>query len=211
MNLIKQIEHSDKYDDKYDKYIEQYEYYMSLYDEKSKKLKKDTIKYFDIYNYGINFYSNKLNDESYGSDNYYKLKQKMDDLYNKHYALEKPNKILDYEANIYWEISQYYLDKLNKLTKYNPKTRHLDDFYFTKKDIPLKTITKTKKKQLEIEVCSICLDTHTYKNMIQLNCSHIFGKVCFQKILQKAEEKGTHSKCPLCRTMCEKYSLFKIK
>ena len=195
-----------------DKYMEQHEYYMSLYQEKIKKLIKDTNKYYDIYNYGIEYYRTKMNDESYGSDNYYKLKEKMDDLYNKHYALEKPNKILDYEANIYWELSQYYLYKNNKLMKYNPETRDFEDFYITKKDTPLKTITKTKRKHLESEACSICLDTHTYKNMIQLNCSHIFGKVCFQKLLQKAEEKDIAPKCPLCRTeCCKKYSLFKIK
>ena len=195
-----------------DKYMEQHEYYMSLYQEKIKKLIKDTNKYYDIYNYGIEYYRTKMNDESYGSENYYKIKEKMDDLYNKHYALEKPNKILDYEANIYWELSQYYLDKNNKLMKYNPETRDFEDFYITKKDTPLKTITKTKRKHLESEVCSICLDTHTYKNMIQLNCSHIFGKVCFQKLLQKAEEKDIAPKCPLCRTeCCKKYSLFKMK
>ena len=195
-----------------DKYMEQHEYYMSLYQEKFKKLIKDTNKYYDIYNYGIEYYRTKMKNESYGSENYYKIKEKMDDLYNKHYALEKPNKILDYEANIYWELSQYYLDKNNKLMKYNPETRDFDDFYFIKKDTPLKTITKTKKKHLESEACSICLDTHTYKNMIQLNCSHIFGKVCFQKLLQKAEEKYIAPKCPLCRTeCCKKYSLFKMK
>ena len=195
-----------------DKYMEQHEYYMSLYQEKIKKLIKDTNKYYDIYNYGIEYYRTKMNDESYGSENYYKIKEKMDDLYNKHYALEKPNKILDYEANIYWELSQYYLDKNNKLMKYNPETRDFEDFYITKKDTPLKTITKTKRKHLESEVCSICLDTHTYKNMIQLNCSHIFGKVCFQKLLQKAEEKDIAPKCPLCRTeCCKKYYLFKMK
>jgi hypothetical protein len=195
-----------------DKYMEQHEYYMSLYQEKIKKLIKDTNKYYDIYNYGIEYYRTKMKDESYGSENYYKIKEKMDDLYNKHYALEKPNKILDYEANIYWELSQYYLDKNNKLMKYNPETRDFDDFYFTKKDTPLKTITKKKRKQLESEACSICLETHTYKNMMQLNCSHIFGKVCIRKLLRKAEEKDTAPKCPLCRTeCCKKYSLFKMK
>jgi len=195
-----------------DKYMEQHQYYMSLYQKKFKKLIKDTNKYNDIYFYGIDYYSNKLKDEPTGSDTYYKIKEKMDDLYNKYYELEKRNKILDYESTIYWEISQYYLDKHNKLMKYNLKTRDFDDFYFTKKDTPLKTITKTKRKQLESEVCSICLETHTYKNMIQLNCSHIFGKGCFQKILQRAAEKDTHSKCPLCRTKCcKKYSLFKMK
>ena len=204
------MEDNDK--DISDQYMEQHQYYISLYQEKLKKLKKDVYKYYDIYKYGIRYYSNKLHDEPYGSDTYYKLKQKMDDLYNKYYALEKPNKILHYQATIYFELSQYYLDKHNKLVKYNPKTRDFEDFYITKKDTPQKTITKTKRKHLESEACSICLETHTYKNMVQLNCSHIFGKVCFQKLLQKAEEKDSALKCPLCRTeCCEKYSLFKMK
>ena len=195
-----------------DKYMEQHKYYMSLYQKKFKKLRKDTNKYFDIYFYGINYYWNKLKDEPTSSDNYYKIKKKRDDLYNKHHALEKPNKILDYEATIYWEIACYYLNIHNKLMKYNLKTRDFDDFYFTKKDTPLKTITKTKKKQLESEACSICLETHTYKNMMQLSCSHIFGKGCIRKLLRKAEEKDIAPKCPLCRTeCCKKYSLFKMK
>ena len=201
----------DNDEDISDKYMEQYQYYMSLYSPLFKKLRKDTNKYYDIYFYGIKYYSDKLDDEPYGSDTYYKLKQKKDDLYNKHHALKKQNEILDYESTIYWEISQYYLNNHNKLVKYNPKTRDFDDFYITKKNTSQKTITKTKQKQLESEVCPICLDTHTYKNMIRLNCSHIFGKGCFQKLLQKAEKKNSVPKCPLCRTNCEKYSLFKIK
>ena len=194
-----------------DKYMEQHEYYMSLYQEKIKKLIKDTNKYYDIYNYGIEYYRTKMNDESYGSENYYKIKEKMDDLYNKHHALEKPNKILRYQVDIYWEISQYYLDKWNKIMKYNPKIKYFYEFYFTKKDTPLKTITKTKRKHIESEVCSICLDPHTYKSVIQLNCSHIFGKACFQKLSVVRKRKYFVVKCPLCRTECTKYSLFKLK
>lgn len=209
------MEHTDKYNndkDICDKYMEQHKYYNSLHTEKFEKLKKDENKYYDIYNYGIAYYSNKLHDEPSGSDTYYKLKQKRDDLYNKHYALEKPIKILKFEVDIYWEISCYYLEKWNQFVKYDFITRNIKDFYFTKKDTPRKTITKTKRKQLETDVCAICLDTHTYKNMIQLNCSHIFGKGCIQKLLQKAKEKDIVSKCPLCRTeCCEKYALFKMK
>ena len=206
MNLIKETEYIED-----EEYLKQHQYYMSLHNEKFKKLVKNENKYFNIYNYGIKYYSKKLHDEPYGSENYYKIKEKMDDLYNKHHALEKPNKILKYEVDIIWEISQYYLDKWNKIMKYNPKIKYFYEFYFTKKDTPLKTITKTKRKHLESEACSICLETHTYKNTMQLNCSHIFGKGCIRKLLQKAEEKDIAPKCPLCRTNCEKYSLFKIK
>ena len=54
-----------------DKYMEQHKYYMSLYQKKFKKLRKDTNKYFNIYFYGINYYWNKLKDEPTGSDTYY--------------------------------------------------------------------------------------------------------------------------------------------
>jgi hypothetical protein len=207
MNLIKETKYIED-----EEYLKQYEYYMSLYSEKFKKQMKDVNKYYDIYNYGISYYSDKLHDEPYGSDNYYKIKEKMDDLYNKHHALEKPNKILKYEVDILWEISQYYLDKWNKIMKYNPEIKDFEELYFTKKNTPLKkTITKTKRKQIESEVCSICLDTHTYKNVIQLNCSHVFGKNCFQKLSVVRKRKHFVVKCPLCRTECEKYSLFKMK
>ena len=198
-NKFKQMEQTI-----FDKYSKQEEYYTSLCDEKFKKLRKDRNEYYDIYNYGISYYSDKLNDEPYGSDNYYKIKEKMDDLYNKHHALEKPIKILKFEVDIYWEISSYYLDKMTKHCKKKINK-------FTKKDTPLKTITKTKRKQLESELCPICLDTHTYKTVIQLNCSHIFGKCCIQNLLQRSEKKGTDLKCPLCRSECKKYSLFKMK
>jgi hypothetical protein len=207
MNLIQQKENTEEED-----YWKQHEYYRSLHNEKFKKLKKDENKYYDIYLHGIKYYSDKLDKEVYGSENFYQIKEKMDHLYNKHYALQKPNQILKYEVDILWEISCYYLDKFNKVMKYDPKTKDFEELYFTKKNTPLKKkITKTKKKQLESEVCSICLDTHTYKNVIQLNCSHVFGKVCFQKLLQRSEEKGCDSKCPLCRTASTKYSLFKVK
>jgi hypothetical protein len=115
-------------------------------------------------------------------------------------------------SSMFLEISQYYLDKWNKVMKYDPKTRDFEELYFTKKNTPLKkTITKTKKKQIESEVCSICLDAHTYKNVIQINCSHVFGKSCFQKLSVVRKRKHFVVKCPLCRTECTKYSLFKLK
>lgn len=207
MNLIKETEYIED-----EEYFKQYEYYSSLHSEKFKKLVKDENKYFDIYNYGISYYSDKLDKEPYGSENYYKIKEKMDDLYNKHHALEKPNKILKYQVDIYWELTQYYLDKWNKIMKYNPEIKDFEELYFTKKNTPLKkTITKTKKKQIESEVCSICLDAHTYKSVIQLNCTHIFGKSCFQKLSVVRKRKHFVVKCPLCRTECTKYSLFKLK
>jgi hypothetical protein len=94
MNLIKETEYIED-----EEYLKQYQYYFSLHNEKFKKLVKDENKYFNIYNYGIKYYSDKLDDEPYGSENYYKIKEKMDDLFNKHYALKKPIKILKYEAS----------------------------------------------------------------------------------------------------------------
>jgi len=73
-----------------------------------------------------------------------------------------------------------------------------------------RSITKTKRKQVESEVCSFCLDTHTYKNVIQLNCSHVFGKVCFREWLVQ-KRRHVVMKCPLCRTELTTYSLFKMK
>jgi hypothetical protein len=195
MNLIKETEYI-----KDTEYLNQHEYYSSLHSEKFKNLVKDTNKYYDIYFYGINYYSDKLDNEVHGSENYYQIKKKMDNLYNKYYALQKSNKILKYEADILWEISKYYLDKWNKVMKKKKKDTSLK-----------KTITKTKRKQIESEVCSICLDTHSYKNVIQLNCSHVFGKVCFQKLLVVQKRKHFVMKCPLCRTEPTKYSLFKMK
>ena len=195
MNLIKETECI-----KDTEYLNQHEYYSSLHSEKFKNLVKDTNKYYDIYVYGINYYSDKLDNEVHGSENYYQIKEKMDNLYNKYYALQKSNKILKYEADILWEISEYYLDKWNKVMKKKKKDTSLK-----------KTITKTKRKQIESEVCSICLDTHSYKNVIQLNCSHVFGKVCFQKLLVVQKRKHFVIKCPLCRTEPTKYSLFKMK
>lgn len=200
MNLINEIEWSTL-NIKDIEYLDQHEYYSSLHSEKFKKQKKDVNKYYDIYFYGISYYSDKLDNEVHGSENYYQIKKKMDNLYNKYYALQKSNKILTYETNILWEISTYYLDKWNNVMKKKNK-----DTKSSKR-----SITKTKRKQFESEVCSICLDTHTYKNVIQLNCSHVFGKVCFQKLLVAQKRRHVVMKCPLCRTELTKYSLFKMK
>ena len=196
INLITEIEYIKDIE-----YLDQHDYYSSLHTKKIKNLVKDTNKYYDIYFYGINYYSDKLDNEVHGSENYYQIKEKMDNLYNKYYALQKSNKILKYEADILLEISEYYLDKWNKVMKKKNK-----DTKSSKR-----SITKTKRKQFESEVCSICLDTHTYKNVIQLNCSHVFGKVCFQKLMVVQKKRHVVMKCPLCRTEPTKYTLFKMK
>jgi hypothetical protein len=94
---------------------------------------------------------------------------------------------------------EYYKKKLNNIYKINA------DNSIRRK------ITKSKKRQLERETCSVCLENHCIKDMVTTSCGHHFGKSCFEEIIKNSSYKQTCVSCPLCRNSKVQYYRYCVK
>ena len=56
------------------------------------------------------------------------------------------------------------------------------------------------------EECTICYDDE-YNQFVQLECKHIFHKVCLNKAIDTALNENNFFKCPYCST---KYLNFEV-
>ena len=59
--------------------------------------------------------------------------------------------------------------------------------------------TESKHECLETTVCGICLDTHKIKHMIETQCNHVFGRMCFGKYMVSMANRMCEITCPMCR------------
>ena len=174
-----------------------------LSSQKRKEWYKKFMASHNIYMKGIDYYRKQMfEDDDITSENYIQNKKKMDKLFNKKYELDKEAEQLKFESDIYSELADFHCDKMNSYDKKLDK-----EDYITTKNTEIKKITKTKKNQLEKEICSICLEHHDYKQMVSLNCGHVIGKACCKELI----ESKLQMRCPLCRTKCDKYYLLRLK
>lgn len=181
--------------------------YADAYEEGFNKFKKNRQSIRDIRRYGIRHYKNKMQDEpNVETEKYISSKKKMDKLYSKLYKLKEQQRKISFSNNIYWELWDFYLTKIDHLLKKEEMELNFDN-YINCQNTPIKKITKTKKQKFENEVCSICLEKHNYKNLVQLNCRHVIGKICCQEMINSNLEMW----CPLCRNNCENYKLLRLK
>uniref|UniRef100_A0A6C0E3K3 RING-type domain-containing protein n=1 Tax=viral metagenome TaxID=1070528 RepID=A0A6C0E3K3_9ZZZZ len=72
-------------------------------------------------------------------------------------------------------------------------------FKITPKNSKLKKITPLAKRQLERELCSICYEQHTIKQLVTTNCGHTFGKCCLSEMLEHNYDNVVDMVCPCCR------------
>jgi hypothetical protein len=165
-----------------------------------------------LYNNILDLYLNMLSmDES--SEEYKKKKRLLDKLYRVMYEIQSKLKIIMFEYDLLEIESNYYLKIIND---YNSTYEKEDQIWsLTPNTQPVKRITKTKRRELEMETCAICLDIHGYKDIVKTSCGHVFGKTCFQNHLRTLN-KHNHSNvlrtgCPMCRRTDLAFTLFALK
>jgi hypothetical protein len=129
-------------------------------------------------------------------------------------SAEKKLDRLKFELEILDANSDYYIKLIHY---YDNKSTIMDQTHIiTPTNHAVKRISRTKRRQLENELCSICLDTHSYRDIVRTSCGHIFGKCCFQnhlKALNKRNSGGDElmTCCPMCRSTKLSMTLFAIK
>ena len=96
-------------------------------------------------------------------------------------------------ALLYWEQMEIY----NKMNYWEKKMKHV--YKITADNSYRRKITKGKKRRLENETCSICLENHCINDVVTTSCGHHFGKSCFEQIIEKCSQKNIPITCPLCR------------
>ena len=83
-------------------------------------------------------------------------------------------------------------DKLEKRID-NPGTTFINDNTRKKK------IKNKEKKILEKEVCGICCEKHTVRQIVTTSCNHHFGKKCLSRYFDYNFDKCLEIVCPICR------------
>ena len=74
-----------------------------------------------------------------------------------------------------------------------------------------KKIILVNKSELDIPLndnCSICLEIHCKKNIIECDCSHQFGKKCFKNWIITCIKSNKEITCPKCRIKVKSISKF---
>ena len=72
-------------------------------------------------------------------------------------------------------------------------------FKITKQNSHLKKVSKLEKRRLEREICSICYESHSIKQLVTTSCGHTFGKCCLSRMIEHNYENGAQIMCPYCR------------
>jgi hypothetical protein len=109
--------------------------------------------------------------------------------------------------------SDHYINLIHKFDR--ESTIEENTHILTPKNHMVNRISRAKRKSLENEMCSICLDTHHYKYIVRTSCGHIFGKCCFQSHLKAINKKNDTydliTCCPMCRSTELSITLFAMK
>jgi hypothetical protein len=138
--------------------------------------------------------------------NKYRLMNKLYVIKN---ALQKQVDQIIFDQSIIDANISYYE---NIYESYNDKAKH-SPCVITSKNHAVHRISKFACRTLEKETCSICLDTHGYKDIVKTSCGHIFGKSCFQNHLRSInpsdyEDAPLRTCCPMCRRCNLSLTLF---
>jgi hypothetical protein len=79
--------------------------------------------------------------------------------------------------------------------------KHKYDYahYLSGSNIQSVKLSTKKMRSLHPEMCGVCMEHHTYSNMIITSCHHYFGKECFSKWIHTCFVKRKDISCTLCR------------
>jgi hypothetical protein len=118
------------------------------------------------------------------------------------------------------------LHLINKIEFYNNKRKIILNYlktinrgFITKNNSIIYNINNKEKNKLEKHICPICISTHKYKDLIKTSCGHIYGKKCFEELIQSTGEnyefylfdKIHIISCPMCRNDKLNTHIFSIK
>jgi hypothetical protein len=173
-----------------------------IYNNNEEAIKRKTRIYRKRFNkyFHLHSYRSKLYDEYYESEKDYdhpdmvSLNKKISKISSIMQKTKKEYKLLDFELKMLEHISEEYESEYD-----NSLEKLIRFFSLTKKNCNQRCLTKKKCKLIEKEDCPICLDNHKFNNIIKTSCGHIFGKNCFEKLLENNYYKELPICCPLCR------------
>ena len=74
-----------------------------------------------------------------------------------------------------------------------------------------KFIKKVEMEKIVENVCGICINNHKKKEMVTLNCSHEFGKECFNGWMDICKNNSKELTCPSCRVETTELKICKQK
>jgi len=180
--------------------------YNDLYSRSFSKFKRATNAYYHLFNKIDELYY-QMCDYPDDSEPYKQMNKRRSRLYLVMYEKEKEMKLLELEIDILSDYSDHYLSIANRHLKYSQQSR---SHFFTKKTYSVRTISKAKRQQVEKEVCAICFQTHSYKDLVETTCSHIYGKSCFQQYIS-SNKMGQTGCCPMCRTKDYDFYVYSLR
>ena len=189
----------NKLHDAFDHNMENYKNYSKKSNKLFQKLKRDTNKYYHLWEY-LNRLDNEY-EETIEIEKKKLLHLKMVQISSKIARTKKENELLKFELELIDDYEDFYHKG------YNVTMNKIDHFrYLTNENSKVRTITKTKARQIEKETCCICLDCHKTCDLITTQCGHTFGKRCFERII---EDKGDNASCPYCRKSDLQFTLYR--
>ena len=191
---------------RYNKLHDDWEHNMENFNNNLKKLQKlkkkwnrDSNKYLHLWDYFYRLYDEC--DETIDIEKKKLLQIKMHQISNKMARTVKENELLDFEVGLILAYEDFYCKNINDAMN------KMEHFHFiTNENSKVKTITKAKARQIEKETCCICLDCHKICQVITTQCGHIFGKRCFERII---EDNGDNASCPYCRKRDLQFTLYR--
>ena len=110
------------------------------------------------------------------------------------------------------EMAVLYCQQIDIYSKINYFGKKMNNVYkITADNSVRRKVTKNKKRTMEREMCSICLENHSIKDVVTTSCGHHFGKSCFEQIIEKCSRNCTQLSCPLCRNTEMGYYRYYVK
>ena len=74
-----------------------------------------------------------------------------------------------------------------------------------------KTVKTLETDSILPDACGVCLENHKKIDSLTCNCTHQFGKECFNKWKNICHKLKKNTPCPICRTTVNSITLFRAR
>lgn len=74
-----------------------------------------------------------------------------------------------------------------------------------------KTVKTFETDSILPDACGVCLENHKKIDSLTCNCTHQFGKECFNKWKNICHKLKKNTPCPICRTTVNSITLFRAR
>jgi hypothetical protein len=81
---------------------------------------------------------------------------------------------------------------------------------FNTQHLHVRKIPYRKWKKTSPNICSICLEKHTYRELLTTSCRHSFGKECFHTLITTCINQYKNVSCPECRSSTFELRKYKL-